>query len=91
MHNYHDALPGYDPRQIWHDGCKECEHRGKTMPSSVGTLDETRLVRAWQRMEFWVHDDWESIGQMSLAELPLMRFLEQVRLVNERLSYVGIL
>ena len=90
MHDYHDALPGYDPRQIWHDGCKECEHRGKTVPYSVGTLDDERLRRAWTRMLAWDGGHWEGIGTMSKAELPLLRFLEQVRLVNRHLNYAGI-
>jgi len=26
-HAYHDALPGFDPRNILTDGCSECEER----------------------------------------------------------------
>ncbi len=29
MHEFHDDLPGFDPSQIWHDGCAaEVAHRG---------------------------------------------------------------
>ena len=34
-HDYHDALPGYDSRQLLHDGCGECERRG------IGRLDRS--------------------------------------------------
>ena len=90
MHTYHDDLPGYDPRQIWFDGCPECEHRGQTVPSSIGTLDMNNLARAWDRTNLWCNDKWSEIGNLSQAELPLLRFLESVRNVSRMLGNCGI-
>lgn len=85
MHNYHERLEGFDARQIWHDGCEECEARAATVPYSLGTLDDERLLRAWERMLLWVRDDYDALGPLSQAEFPLLRYLEGVCLVNERL------
>ena len=90
VHDYHDALLGYDPRQIWHDGCGECEHRGASVPDSIGTLDLERSARAWYRMQLWVNDDLEVLGPLSRAELPLLRFLESVQNINRLMGYAGI-
>ena len=86
MHAYHNALPGYDERQIWHDGCEECEARGKSVPASVRYLDDDRLERAYSRAGAWAKDDWTDLGNLSDAELPLLRFLEGVIVVNRRLG-----
>ena len=85
MHSYHEGLDGFDRRQIWYDGCEECEHRGKSLPRSLGSLDNANLRRAWARMLLWCDDDLEGVGEISLAELPLLRFLEACRMVLRRL------
>jgi hypothetical protein len=73
MHNYHDALPGFDERQIWFDGCAECEWRGKNVVDSLGSLDRERFARAWKRAADWNRD--VEIGPVSKAERPLLHVL----------------
>lgn len=50
-HVYHDNLPGFDPRNILHDGCPECEARAAD-PLRVGlpSLDTNNRLLIWQRM-----------------------------------------
>ena len=84
MHDYHDGLEGYDPRMIWYDNCGECEHRSQNLPRSIGHLDNNNLRRAIQRTQDWV--DNKNVGQISTAELPLLRLLEVFILIQERLS-----
>ena len=90
MHDHHSSLPGYDPQQIWHDGCQECEHRGNTMPRSLGTLDTTNLRRAWDRSRalraaFWDADAEEALA-VSTAERPLLAFMNEAYLVTRALG-----
>jgi hypothetical protein len=87
MHD-HDGLPGFDNRHIWHDGCGECEHRAATVPSSIGTLDNNNLVRAWNRMRDWDHGTLDV--RLSNAEIPLMQYLEQVRLTAQAMYRAGV-
>jgi hypothetical protein len=42
-HGPHRTLPGYDERQIWFDGCDECEQRGKSVPARLGPLSQAEL------------------------------------------------
>lgn len=44
-HVYHEELPGYSAEQILHDGCPECEHRGKHPFDAVAHLDTTSFRR----------------------------------------------
>jgi hypothetical protein len=83
-HIYHDALDGFDARQIWHDGCKECEQRGRSVPQSIGLLDDARLARAIERERAWNDDLFGLTGPISNAERPLLEWLYQWRLVNQR-------
>lgn len=48
-HTFHRALPGFDSRQIWHDGCPECEARGRDLRSGLANLDTETFARAWKR------------------------------------------
>ena len=86
-HDYHDILEGYDERQIWCDGCTECEYRSQNLPSSVGYLDNSNLQRAIQRTRDWMNDNHNIIGRPSQAELPLLRMLEVFLIMQERLNY----
>lgn len=47
VHAYHPGLKRYDPEQVWHDGCPECEFRGATL--AIHTLDTDRFRHAWER------------------------------------------
>ena len=49
-HVYHEGLPGYDERSIWHDGCPECEQRAAAGFPSVHELDHGNRLRAWRLM-----------------------------------------
>lgn len=85
MHDYHPGLTGYDERQIWHDGCTECERRGENIPYSVTLLDRTNMKRAYERAKMWASDD-PNTGPISHAEAPLLRFFEVLIMVNEVLE-----
>jgi hypothetical protein len=86
-HVYHDGLPGYDPRQIWYDGCPECEWRGANMPHTVGTLDSSNLQRAMERARLWNGDAHDQTGPISKAEVPLLDFLLIAERVMKQLNY----
>jgi hypothetical protein len=34
-HANHEINPGFDPRQIWKDGCTECGNRSRLLPMSI--------------------------------------------------------
>jgi hypothetical protein len=76
-HDYHQGLPGYSPGQILHDGCGECEMRGKDPAVAIGHLDQGNFARAWARA-----CKWNQLGlpDISHAEIPLLRVLWAVQL-----------
>ena len=81
-HDHHEVLPNYDERQIYYDGCQECETRGKLPLDYVGVLDTDRFKRAWQRAADWNRD--EDIGRVSLAERGLLNALWRIQVALER-------
>lgn len=85
-HVYHNALPGYDPRQIWYDGCPECESRAANLPMSINMLDTNNLRIAIERTKDWMYDQWDIIGDLSQAEIPLLRMLEAFLSIQNRLG-----
>jgi hypothetical protein len=89
-HAYHDALRGYDDRQIWYDDCEECEERGQQLPYSLGMLDNERFARAWQRADDWNHDRFEVTGRISIAERPLLETLWAMQIAFQRLHWTLI-
>lgn len=73
-HGYHEGLPGYDARQIWTDGCAECEARGRAdFASQLGWLDPERFARALDRAKAWPPNE-------SRAESGLLRNLRAILL-----------
>jgi|ERR1035437_724246 hypothetical protein len=82
-HTYHDILPTYDERQIWYDGCEECESRGQSVPRSLGTLDSHRFARAWKRSADW-NKDCADVGPVSAAERPLLDLIWYLQIAFER-------
>lgn len=82
MHDYHDALPGYDPEQLLHDGCTECEARATYCDHGISKLDSQNFARAWRRAYHW------NVGgtgtQISDAERPMLTVLWSVQLQLER-------
>jgi hypothetical protein len=84
-HDYHQALPGYSDDQILHDGCGECEARGKAVSRAITSLDKGRFALAWKRAA-----DWNlTVGAVfvSKAERELLETLWAVQL---RLEYYGV-
>jgi hypothetical protein len=86
MHEYHDRLLGYDKRQIWHDGCPECEARGEDPANNLGTLDRARFAYAWQRAYAWNADPCPDVGlgPISHAERDLLTLLWRFQVALER-------
>ena len=83
MHDDHEGFPGFDPRQIWKDGCAECRQRARTLPMSMLELDPEHFRAAWQRAYAWEHDDDTSL-RLSQTELPLLRQLWAIQIMLER-------
>jgi hypothetical protein len=86
-HVYHEALPGYDERQIWADGCSECEHRGKDLQIGLAHLDHTSFARAWRRAFDWKASKgggYDVTGEISHAERGLLDALWGVQVQLER-------
>lgn len=73
-HVFHEELPGYDVRQIWYDGCDECEKRGADPVSFAFTLDHNRRARVRQRAALFSLDMDDLTGPISKAERPLLEF-----------------
>lgn len=88
MHDYHDVLPGYDERQIWHDGCGECEDRGERV--AIDKLDHNNFARAWKRAAEWNQHGSAGLA-ISRAEAPLLRVLWLVQVQLERQGWpIGV-
>lgn len=68
-HDYHEGHPRYSPDHIWHDGCEECDYRSTHLAQGVGTLDNERFARAWQRAHLLRTGKLTSASD---AELPLL-------------------
>jgi hypothetical protein len=89
-HDNHEALPGYDARQIWHDGCSECEFRSKYLPGTMTALDNETFRLAWQRAADANRDQNGTTGKISQAELPLLDLLWTLQVVFERCAGIEI-
>lgn len=76
-HDYHEDLPGYDPAQILHDGCEECEARSREPHRGITNLDSGRFIRAWHRARTWYTED---LPNLSYAEEPLLSALSAVQI-----------
>jgi hypothetical protein len=87
-HAYHDALPGFDERQIWKDGCDECELRGQSLPASLGYLDTPTFIAAWRRAA--EHNRDGDIGRISEAEGPLLSLLWNLQILFQRANGLEI-
>lgn len=87
-HDYHDALLGYDPRQLLVDGCAECERRGKDVALSITSLDPPRFCRAWRRAYDLAasRGNHAAVGPVSSCEAPMLDALWAVQVQLERLG-----
>jgi len=76
-HTYHDALPGYSPAQVLHDGCDECEQRAASFDHGIATLDRQNFARAWERAATW---NRHGLPDLARAEMPMFRCLWSVQI-----------
>jgi len=89
VHDYHESLPGYDPEQILHDGCGECEARAKSRNHGLATLDQQNFARAWARAAEW---NQQGLRNVSAAEVPILDVLWAVQCQLEQHGVpVGVL
>ena len=87
-HAYHDNLPGYDSRQVFKSGCRECELKG-SLPEAMCHLDEERFAYAWKRAADWNRDS-STIGPVSDAERPLLETLWSIQVMLQRVCGLPI-
>jgi hypothetical protein len=83
-HVYHEGLRGYNPSQLLHDGCPECEARGEQPMDAIANLDAARFVRAWSRAAAWQQGRLPDEEWLSAAEVPSLRVLWAVQVSFER-------
>lgn len=86
IHVPHEELPGYDARQIWHDGCPECEVRGEGVPATLTLLDNERFALAWKRAVDWMTS--EDIGPVARAEVRLLQHFYYTQLLLQRAGII---
>ncbi len=80
-HAPHEALPGYSDDHLLHDGCSECEQRGKNPDMAIGHMDEQTFAAAWERAVLYERGHLHSV---SAAEVPLLRVLWAIQCQLER-------
>jgi hypothetical protein len=84
-HTFHDALAGFDERQILYDGCSECEERGRDLRSAFAHMDEKTFERAWRRaFDLNASDGSHDVGRESHAEANLLHVLFAIQVVLQR-------
>jgi len=83
VHDYHEAQPGYSASQILHDGCGECEARGKDVSRAIGSMDKGRFALAWRRAADWNTGSPGFAYDVSQAERPVLDALWAVQLKLE--------
>jgi len=54
-HTYHAALAGYDARNVFHDGCPECERRAADFGAAIANADANNFRALWMTAAqlFW--------------------------------------
>lgn len=89
-HGPHEALSGYHPAHLFHDGCEECETR-ITIGAGIGSMDPHRFAAAWSRATLYGQDQ-PVPGGVSKTELPALRALwaVQVQLEQRGIPITGI-
>lgn len=84
VHDPHEMLPGYDPRQILVDGCQECEHRAQRLGLAFGNMSSGTFAKSWRRAAAWNLDRVEEVGSISRAERPLLDAVWMMQIQLER-------
>lgn len=86
-HTYHEHLPGFDPRNIMHDGCPECEERAKDPATGIMKLDVQYVITLWARM---MNLKWGGGYRMSVdwvvseCDHRLMTYMYRMAMFQER-------
>lgn len=84
VHAYHDGLAGFDPRNVLHDGCEECESRAAAGIDGVLALDGANRLQLWDDMLAYEWGTGVSIGRNpSRADHRVMRTLYLVAVLME--------
>lgn len=84
-HVYHDALEGFDERQILHDLCPECEARGRDLRSALAHMDTETFTRAWKRaFDINASNGSHDVGRESHAEADLLLVLYAIQVELQR-------
>jgi hypothetical protein len=85
MHAYHDRLPGFDPGNVLHDGCQECEDRATSPLNGLLHLDHHRFRQAWADM---LEEKWSGgsglARKVSVCDQQLMSALYSIAVLLER-------
>lgn len=82
VHGPHINQPGYDERQILHDGCGECEARGRNISAALNAMDKGRFVAAWERAAAWNRGTLSG-ARVSNAESELLSVLWLIQIKLE--------
>lgn len=93
-HDYHPALAGFHPDQILHDGCEECEERGRDLSLALAHLDSANFRRAWLRaadLRASTPPSGSRATDVSKAEAPLLDALWAIQLHFESIWALGSL
>jgi len=80
VHDYHDGLPGYSTQQILHDGCTECETRGKDPAHAIASMDRQTFALAWGRAAEW---NRSGVTDLSRAERGVLSVLWAIQVKLE--------
>ena len=84
-HAFHDALDGFDARQILYDGCPECEARGADLRSALAHMDTETFTAAWQRaFDINASNGSHDVGRESAAEADLLHVLFAIQVELQR-------
>jgi hypothetical protein len=88
VHSYHDGLPGFSEAQILHDGCDECERRGKDVSTALASMDRGRFAAAWKRAADW--NTTTDVRDVSQAERDLLHVLWSIQIKLETICGLPI-
>jgi len=80
-HDWHEGLTGYNPAQILHDGCSECEWRARHYDHGISSLDRDSFACAWLRAAQW---NQRGLATLCNAEIPMLSALWAVQVQLER-------
>ena len=80
-HSYHEGQPGYSPAQVLHDGCEECEFRGKNVWTAISYLDTAGFAMAWARAAAFERGQLSDVCE---TEIPLLQALSSIQVQLER-------